>query len=418
MKRALQWMWLVALLVATRAGAIDKISLLLGEQKTIEVQNVTRVAVGDGNVLNVKVVSPSELLLSGLAAGVTTMTIWNGDGQKETLTVQVYAQDPEEVRKNVESLLQIDNTPVEGTRVRIVGDRVVIDGEVLKDTDAKRVDDVAKLFPSVVNLTTFNRSFNLMKQMVELDLQFYSITKDNQSEVGIDWANIIDPVDKPLVTFQYVEPVNGPAGSSGTGTATIFSDFNPVRMRGTYQGTRMLAEHKMVVRNAEKAHYVEGGTLFIIAQSATGSGQIREVEFGFVVDVTPEVDKANNVVLTIQQQFTVPDRAQLIAGFPTFQSRNISTTVNLAVGQSVMLSGFLTETLTKEALGIPGFANLPVLGALFGSQTSAKQRTEGVLFITPTLVRGVGTPGEDPFIRGILDRYHTSPGPASSVGQP
>jgi pilus assembly protein CpaC len=403
-------MGLALLIAATEAGAIDKINLLLGEQKTLEVQNVTRVAVGSGEVLNVKVISPSELLLSGLSVGVTTMTIWNAEGQKETLSVQVYAQNPEEVRRDVESLLQVEGMPIEGVRVRVVGDRVVIDGEVLKDADAKRVEDVAKLFPSAVNLTTFNRSFNLMKQMVELDFQFYEIRKDNQSEVGIDWANIIDPIDKPLVTFQYTEPVNAPQGVDGSGTVTIFSDFNPIRLTGSYEGQRLLQQHKMVVRNGEKAHYLEGGTVYIIAQSATGDGQIREVEFGFVVDVTPEVDKAGNVVLKIEQTFSVPDRAALIAGFPTFNERSINTTVNLAIGQSVLLSGFLTEHTTKQALGIPGFASLPVLGALFGSHANAKQRTEGVLFITPTLVRGVGAPGEDPFIRGVLDRHRGASG--------
>jgi type II secretory pathway component GspD/PulD (secretin) len=161
------------------------------------------------------------------------------------------------------------------------------------------------------------------------------------------------------------------------------------------------------VRNAETAHYLEGGTVYIIAGSATGQGTIREVEFGFIVDVTPEVDKAGNVVMKVEQTFSVPDRAQLIAGFPTFNERAVSTTVNLALGQTVMLAGFLTEDITKQSLGIPGFSRLPVLGALFGSQASGLKTSEGVLFITPTVVRGVGTPGEDPYIRGIVDRYRS-----------
>jgi pilus assembly protein CpaC len=409
MKRVLQWTVLAMLASAGAAGAQtgERINLLLGEQRTLEVESVTRVAVGDGAVLNVRVLSPGELLLSGLSTGVTTLTTWNDRGERRTLTVQVYTQDPLELRGQVESLLRVDGTPIEGVRVRVVGDRVVVEGEVFKDADLKRVEEVARVYPALVNLTTFTRAFNVIKPMLQLDLHFFEMRRDDLTEVGIDWANIVDPIDRPLVELIYTEPLNAAPGVGGSGSINVFSDFNPLRLRGRYEGVRLLQHHKMVVRSGEKAHYLEGGTVYIIAQGATGAGQIRDVEFGFIVDVVPEVDRAGNVVMTIEQRFSVPNRAQLIAGFPTFEERAISTSVNLGLGQTVMLAGFLTEELTKASLGIPGFARLPVLGALFGAQASATVITDGVLFITPTLVQGVGSPGEDPFIRGLIDRYRS-----------
>lgn len=68
-------------------------------------------------------------------------------------------------------------------------------------------------------------------------------------------------------------------------------------------------------------------------------------------------------------------------------------------------------------MGWPGLSKMPIIGALFGAQGTGKTQTDGVMFITPTLVKGVGNPGEDPFIRGIVDRFQNG-GQARADQQP
>ncbi len=406
MKRALQLVCLIGVLMASQVGAIDKINLLLGEQKTLEVNGVSKVSVGDGTVLKVTVLGANELLLSGLATGLTTMTIWNTAGQKETLTVEVYAVNPEDVRRELEALLTVEGTPIEGVQVRVIGDRVVIDGQVFKEGDVTRVEAVAKMYKSVTNLTTFNKSYNQIKRMVQLDFHFYEMRRDDTASIGVNWADIVDPSNGTIIEATYTKPVGSDLSSGGD--IKLINSFNPIRLRGDYQGNRLLHHHKVVVRSGETAHYLEGGKIYLVAAAIASQATIQEEEFGFIVEATVDVDKADNVLLKIDIEFSVPDStlSQDLGGFPTFQKRGVETSVNLPLGKTVMLSGFLTETFGRRALGIPGLSKLPVLGALFGSQGFTEQQTDGVLFVTPTIVRGVGDPKEDPFVQGVVDRYH------------
>ena len=52
-----------------------------------------------------------------------------------------------------------------------------------------------------------------------------------------------------------------------------------------------------------------------------------------------------------------------------------------------MLAGLISDSVDRNASGIPGLVRIPVLGGLFGSQGNSKSRDELVVLITPTVVR-------------------------------
>jgi pilus assembly protein CpaC len=49
-----------------------------------------------------------------------------------------------------------------------------------------------------------------------------------------------------------------------------------------------------------------------------------------------------------------------------------------------MLSGLLQDKIREEARGLPFLRNIPVLGALFGSEEFLKDRSELVVILLPT----------------------------------
>ncbi|HUL96476.1 MAG TPA: hypothetical protein VLT89_10715, partial [Usitatibacter sp.] len=50
------------------------------------------------------------------------------------------------------------------------------------------------------------------------------------------------------------------------------------------------------------------------------------------------------------------------------------------------LGGLIQQTTSRGGTGIPLISKIPVLGALFGTQTYSNNRTELVLLITPRIV--------------------------------
>src|SRR5712691_1012786 len=115
------------------------ISLGVGQQKVIQVANVARVAIGEPDVADVKQVGGGgELLITGVGEGRTSLLVWRQNEARLSYLVVVRKQDPKELVSEVRALLG----DREGVHVRVVGDRVFVDGETVNADDYDRVQQV------------------------------------------------------------------------------------------------------------------------------------------------------------------------------------------------------------------------------------------------------------------------------------
>jgi pilus assembly protein CpaC len=122
------------------------ISLGVGQQKVIQVSKVARVAIGEPDVADVKQVGGgNELLITGVGEGRTSLLVWRNNDTRLSYAIVVRKQDPKEVVSEVRALLG----DREGILIRVVGDRVYLDGETLTTDDYDRVQQITTLYPSV-----------------------------------------------------------------------------------------------------------------------------------------------------------------------------------------------------------------------------------------------------------------------------
>src|SRR6266404_4362553 len=81
----------------------------------------------------------------GVGEGRTSLLVWRQNDARLSYLVVVRKQDPKEVVSEVRALLG----DREGIHVRVVGDRVFVDGETVNADDYDRVQQVLQLYPSV-----------------------------------------------------------------------------------------------------------------------------------------------------------------------------------------------------------------------------------------------------------------------------
>jgi general secretion pathway protein D len=55
-------------------------------------------------------------------------------------------------------------------------------------------------------------------------------------------------------------------------------------------------------------------------------------------------------------------------------------------GETMVLGGMITDNKSRSSSGLPLLSQIPVLGALFGSQSIVDNRTELLVMITPRVV--------------------------------
>ena len=137
---------LLAGLPALAQSEGSTISLGVGQQKVIQLSNVARIAIGEPEVADVKQVGGgNELLITGVGEGRTSLLVWRNNDTRLSYVVVVRKQDPRELVSEVRALLG----DREGVQIRVVGDRVYLDGETLTTDDYDRVQQITQLYPSV-----------------------------------------------------------------------------------------------------------------------------------------------------------------------------------------------------------------------------------------------------------------------------
>jgi general secretion pathway protein D len=109
-------------------------------------------------------------------------------------------------------------------------------------------------------------------------------------------------------------------------------------------------------------------------------------DLGVKVKATPTLHENNEV--TLQLEFEIRALAGTsINGIPILSNRTLSQTVRVKENEPTLLGGLTDKEETRAITGLPGFANLPVVGYGFGNRTTSLQDTELVIVITPRRLR-------------------------------
>jgi general secretion pathway protein D len=100
---------------------------------------------------------------------------------------------------------------------------------------------------------------------------------------------------------------------------------------------------------------------------------------------------------------------------PRFNVRQVVSTVNVWDGQTVVLGGLLSETVTTLKDQVPVLGDLPLVGRLFRNESKSTQKKNLLIFVTPRLIDPAGnwlhTEEEMPFAQTI------PPQPPAAAGQ-
>jgi Flp pilus assembly secretin CpaC len=131
--------------VATENPA-QLISIGVGHQKSLFLTDVKRIAVGDPKVADAMVVGGREILLTGMAAGRTSLIIWRNNEARVSYVLKIEDKPLEESAAEIRQLLG----PMEGVRLRLVGDHIYLDGDVETKEDLELVKRVCGLYQPVL----------------------------------------------------------------------------------------------------------------------------------------------------------------------------------------------------------------------------------------------------------------------------
>ncbi|NKN32830.1 type II secretion system secretin GspD [Marichromatium bheemlicum] len=117
---------------------------------------------------------------------------------------------------------------------------------------------------------------------------------------------------------------------------------------------------------------------------------VNNIEYrdtGVMLSVRPRVTPGGMVQMEIEQEVsTVATTESSNLDSPTFQTRNITSSVAVRSNQAVVLGGLIQDQREDGKQGLPGLYDLPIAGALFGERRKKANRTELVVILTPRVI--------------------------------
>lgn len=107
---------------------------------------------------------------------------------------------------------------------------------------------------------------------------------------------------------------------------------------------------------------------------------------GVMLSVTPSVNAGGLITMDIAQQVTDVGDIDAATGQRNFLTRQIQSRVAVRSGEPIVMGGMIRDNETRGNSGIPGLADIPVLGALFSTNTNNRARTELLVLLTPRVL--------------------------------
>jgi general secretion pathway protein D len=162
---------------------------------------------------------------------------------------------------------------------------------------------------------------------------------------------------------------------------------------------QVLSSPSLVVVENETAKFQVGDQIPIVtraAQSVTDPEApiVAEVEYrdtGIILNIKPRIAENGVVTLDIGQEISNVAAGSGTAENPVISTRTVKSQIAVNDGQTVLLGGLISEQGRRDRAGIPGLHRAPIIGGLFGQRGNSNNRTELIILIRPSVIRG----GED-----------------------
>jgi len=410
-----------AVIGAPSAAFAQDIAVPVGGQQVISIEGeVSKIAIGDPAISDVRLISARELRVVGTKTGTTDLLVWRrGGGQPATYHIAVGA-DVSGLRAAF-----VADPDLAGITINDAGKTVVLSGRLPSVSAHERalVLAHAQLGTDIADVTTIGQS-----QMVAVEVRFAAVDSTALQALGINLQRLGNSgfqfasnapntvsnfsflnnnlsVNSSLPLAQAFNLLMAWPGSDFTGVVSALSSANLAQL---------LAKPTLLVRSGESADFLAGGEIPVpVPQAGTLSNAVTidYHKFGVQLHLKATVLDNNRIVINVNPEVSQldPTNSVQMQGYtvPGIKTRSTNTTIELGDGQSFVLAGLMYSNDSAVESKLPGIGDLPVIGAFFKQTQHSRERQELIIIATPHLVAPLN-PGETPPLPGENVRYKSS----------
>lgn len=175
---------------------------------------------------------------------------------------------------------------------------------------------------------------------------------------------------------------------------TMTTILNALESQGN---ANILSTPSLLTLDNEEAFITVGQQVPFVTGSYTNTGAangvanpfqtIQRENVGVTLQVTPQINEGDSVVMDIVQEVSSISQQVLSASDVITNERKIETKVLAKDGDIVVLGGLVKDDIQDSQQGVPLLSDIPVLGRLFRSDVVSITKSNLLVFIRSTIIR-------------------------------
>lgn len=357
--------------------------------------NIERVALGDGAVLEARVLDNNELLLLALQPGQSDLLVWSG-GVKSSYRIRVKNGLDYDLQLSLRDLQQQEP----GLAISEHADLLQVGGQASMQ-GRELLNQLAERYPQL--LVALDEASSSAAVVIELEVQVTEFKTRHLRSLGVRWQQVANGPAVGVISDWFG---GNDFRVTGAGTEGFSPDFNSLALASghyAYAGlntafasqlrlleergeVRMLASPVLRTESGSSAEFLAGGEVPLPQTNLQGAMEVNFKSYGIRLNIAPEQLDDGSIRTQVMTEVSNIDPAVSVSGIPGLLTRRTDSVVALPAGQTFVISGLTSEEASSTQQRLPGLGNLTAVGHLFSNSDSAGSETELVIFITPRLV--------------------------------
>jgi general secretion pathway protein D len=277
------------------------------------------------------------------------------------------------------------------------------------------------------NLLQVIRQIDRRRRQVYVEAMIVEASMDKLKDLGVKWRATATKGGSPVAIggFGSIDSttitniVQGLAGASlgGLGNflnvpvTTVGSDGTPTQTTLSIPGfaflfsleefkdaVNVLSSPQILTSDNKEAEIIVGENVPFITQRETGVttgtavlNSIQRQDIGIILRITPQVTEGDHVKLDIYQEISsLKNQSDILTATvgPSITKRSTKTSVVVKDSQTVVIGGLMQEKDQDNSTQMPFLGDIPILGWLFKSKHVEKNKTNLLVFLTPSVIKG------------------------------
>jgi pilus assembly protein CpaC len=393
------------------ALAATPVNVSLNSSIYMQAPKITRIAIGNPEIADVRMLSARDYLLIGKKAGSTSLIVWSANGVREEYSVYVSGDD----QGMASAIQQAIGYP--GITAQMMNGKVLLRGTVKNQYEHDTAIKIAQLYlgsggGSTSSATTASGTngsqgsatdeniIDLLEMshpsQIRLEAQLIEINTDDEKNLGIQYwsptlGNSSSGVTAGSSGLVYAgEDFSHPRGSFGwigSHLSTIDASLQALVTNGK---ARILSRPSITTMSGKTANILIGGRIPIPTSAGDGEISIDWREYGIRLNIEPVVDGENKITSKVHAEVSTLDYGHAVVennfSIPALASREADAVINVRSGATMAIGGLLNSEDSKTVSKIPLLGDLPIIGQFFRHTSKTRDNRELLILITPTLV--------------------------------